>query len=843
MCGYGDENCSNLVNLNNNRDNCGVGAVMDLDGTRSHEVLSEGLTILENLEHRGTTGTESNTGDGAGVLVQTPHELFESEMGDLPDQYAVGVVFLPREESERTALRQRIDSTLSAYELSVVDWRHVPTDNGELGKTALESEPSVFQCFVTPTTDVEPDEFDRQLYVARRALEHAIDHERFYVVSLDRRTIVYKGLLKGSQLRTYYPDLRDDRVRTNFALVHARFSTNTLGAWHLAHPYRNIVHNGEINTIEGNVNWMRARETDLSAPEFSEADMETILPVIADPRQSDTASLDNALDLLLQAGRDLPHALRMIIPEAWQGDDEMADSRREWYDFHASLLEPWDGPALVVATDGERIGAVLDRNGLRPCRYEITEDDRLVMSSEQGAIQRDPAEVVRRGRLEPGQLFVADPAAGRVIPDDEVFDELVDDRYGEWVERNQRRPGTVGPLIDETDRPEGLLSTYGYTRDDFDELLEPMAQDGTDPVGSMGDDTPLAVLSEFNKPLFDYFRQRFAQVTNPPIDYIREELVTSLETRLGRQRNLLGESPEHARQIVLESPIISDAELRGLRDVDVANHEIDITFHWRGALGGAIERIQDEAVESVHDGAEILVLSDRASGPKRLPIPSLLATSAIHHHLVREGLRSRVGLVVESGEPRTTHHVATLVGYGAGAVNPYLGIQTVVDHLGNMDDWGVETVVDRYVDALENGLLKIMAKMGISTVESYRGAQIFEIVGLDSDLVDDYFEGTTNRTGGIGLATIETELRERHELGFHDGDAELERQGEFQNLTNGRHHAWNPSTVQTLQAAVRGSDYDTFREFADLVEERNSEIFALRGLLDFRTEERDSIPL
>jgi len=828
------------------RSNCGVGVVMDLDGGSGHDVVADGLELLENLEHRGTTGAEEKTGDGAGVLLQTPREFFDEEVGDLPETYAVGSLFLPRDETERADAVNAVETTLDDHGLDVVAWRDVPTDNADLGRTALDSEPHVAQAFVAPQGYLSDDEFDRTLYVARRAVEKAVDHERFYVCSLDRETVVYKGLLKGDQVRDYYLDLQDDRLVSTFVLVHARFSTNTLGAWHLAHPYRNIVHNGEFNTIKGNINWMRAREGDLEATGFDEADLETIKPVIADPDQSDTASVDNALELLLQGGRDLPHALRMLIPEAWEGDDSMDDDRRDWYDFHASLIEPWDGPALVVGTDGERVGAALDRNGLRPCRYEVTTDNTLVMGSEAGALQTPADRVAERGRLQPGQLFLADPDEGRIIPDDEVFEGLVDERYSEWVAAEQTRyeGHDEDPLPAETHEDlRARQAAFGYTRDEVNEVLEPMLEAGKDPVGSMGDDTPLAVLSKFNLPLFSYFRQLFAQVTNPPIDYIREDVVTSLETRLGREHNLLDESSAHAHQVVLDSPILTDADLARVRDADVPDVTVDVTYDPDDDLETAVERIRLEVEDAIRDGAEIVVLSDREVGPDRLAVPSLLATSAVHHHLVRDGLRTRAGLVVETGDPRTVHQLSTLVGYGAGAVNPYLAIETVTDITAGPDGMDDAEAVDTYVGALEQGLLKVMSKMGISTVESYRGAQIFEAVGLDDAVVDEYFTGTTNKTSGIGLAEIEEDLRERHAQGFGDEEPQLERQGEFTNTSSGRFHQWNPQTVNALQTAVRSGDYEQFGEFSEMIDDQTKQLQTLRGLLDVRTDGRESVPL
>jgi glutamate synthase (ferredoxin) len=849
-----------LANPTDERSNCGVGVVMDLDGSGGHDVVADGLELLVNLEHRGTTGAEKNTGDGAGIMFQTPDSFFADVLEtELPDTYAVGSLFFPTGDAAREALVALIEETLSEYELDVLEWRDVPTDNTDLGQTALDSEPDVWQVAVAPADDISGDTFDRRLYVARRAIENAIEDcdvenkERFYVCSLDSKTIVYKGLLKGEQVASYYEDLTDERLESTFAMVHERFSTNTLGAWHLAHPYRNIIHNGEFNTIQGNINWMRARETDLESEVL--ADLEAVKPIIDDPDQSDTASVDNALELLMQDGRDLEHALRMLVPEAWRGDDAMDQARKDWYDFHASLVEPWDGPALVAATDGERVGAVLDRNGLRPCRYDVTTGNRLIVASEAGALETDPSEIEERGRLQPGQLFLADPEEGRVIPDDEVFDGLTDDRYGEWVEQEQVSLDEIVSTGDSSpQQPVSALrdqqAAFGYTHDELENMIEPMAQKGKDPVGSMGDDTPLSVLTEFNRPLFTYFKQLFAQVTNPPLDYIREELVTSLESRLGYQRNLLAESPEHARQLVLDSPVLTDTELASIRDSSangITAETIDITYEpTSDGLGtdleAAIERVREDAEAAIEAGHEIIILSDRGVDADRVAIPSLLATGGVHHHLVRNGLRNHVGLVVESADPRTVHHFATLVGYGAGAVNPYLAYQTIADITAGPDGAETEVAIDAYVEAVEDGLLKIMAKMGISTVESYQGAQIFEAVGLNSGLVAEYFEGTENRTEGVGLAELEADVRERHEKGFGAEESKLDRQGEFEHRSNGIHHQWNPDTVGALQQSVRANDYDRYKEFAAKINDQNENLQTLRGLLEF-DDDRESIPI
>ncbi|MFB6132714.1 MAG: glutamate synthase central domain-containing protein, partial [Halanaeroarchaeum sp.] len=826
------------------RANCGVGTVMDLDGGRDHEIVADAIELLENLEHRGTTGAEENTGDGAGILLQTPREFFADVFDDLPETYAVGSFFFPQDAERRRDVTEGVETTLAENGVVVEEWRDVPTDNGDLGATALESEPAVVQALVRPAADdATVDDFDRALYVGRRAVEKAIDDDRFFAVSLDRKTVVYKGLLKSSQLASYYPDLLDERVQSNFAMVHARFSTNTLGAWHLAHPYRSVVHNGEFNTIQGNINWMRAREPDLDSANFSTDDLETLTPIIRDQSQSDTASIDNVLELLLKSGRDLPHALRMLVPEAWENHEQMDSERRDWYDYHASLVEPWDGPALVVGTDGDRIGAVLDRNGLRPFRYEVRSDGRLVMASEQGALESDAATVERRGRLKPGQLFVAGPDEG-IRSDDEVFADLVDERYGRWIEEEQTRlPSGDSPAGDRTvGQVRSKQVLYGYTRDELDEILKPMVETGSDPVGSMGDDTPLSVLSEFNRPLFSYFRQLFAQVSNPPIDYIREELVTSLETRLGRQRNLLDETPEHAHQLVVDSPILGNDDIAAIREGSFETTTIDITYDPDGTLEDAVHRVREEAADAVSQGTEILVLSDTEADADALPVPSLLATSAVHHHLVRKGIRARTGLVVESADPRTTHQISTLVGYGAGAVNPYLGIETATDVAGGPEGMTDDEVAATYIGALEQGLLKVMAKMGISTVESYQGAQIFETLGLDSDFVEEYFTGTPNRTEGVGMDAVEADLRDRHAVAFAD-EPELEIQGEYSNRQEGRHHQWNPQTVNTLQQAVRSGEYDQYEDFAKLVNGENGSIATLRGLLEIRSESRESIPL
>jgi glutamate synthase (NADPH/NADH) large chain len=843
------------------RSNCGVGVLMDLSGERSHDLVEDGFELLENLDHRGARGAEENTGDGAGMLIQKPHELFADEVPDLgpPDTYGVGQVFLPQDAEKRTSLRTLVGDVATAEGFDVVGWRNVPTDDTGLGRTALDAEPAVEQFFVRPTTALDPDELDTALYVLRRAIENAVAErapdgsDRFYVCSLDRRKVVYKGLLTNAQLRTYYPDLSDERATSSLVFVHARFSTNTLGAWELAHPYRNIVHNGEVNTLQGNLNWMAAREADLESPVFGD-DVETLTPVThAD--QSDTAVVDNVLELLVEGGRSLPHALRMLVPEAWEKDDRLDDARREWYRYHSTINEPWDGPLLVAFTDGESVGAILDRNGLRPCRYYVTEDDRLVMASETGVLDTPPADIVRKGRLQPGQLFYADPEDG-VVADEEIFDRLTDDRYGDWLDEWEVDLDDVVAESDPTlpsigDDVTPYQRTFGYTLERLRRLVKPMAEDGKDPVGAMGDDTPPSVLSNRNKTLFTYFKQLFAQVSNPPIDYIREDVVTSLEHHVGRQHNLLGETPEHCRQLRLTSPILTRAEGAAIADVDrngIRARTIDITYERDGTdLEAEIGRVREEAVSAIEAGHEVLVLSDRRTGPDRVPIPSLLATGGVHHHLVREGLRTRAGLVIDTGQPCTVHHFCTLVGYGADAVTPYLAYESVerMARDGTLDVDATDAL-ETYRHAVEAGIKKVMSKMGISTLESYKGAQIFEAVGLDSSFVAEYFEGTTNRTEGIGLAEIECDLRERHDLGFGAdvaGTLDLEQGGEFYWRRDGEFHQWNPNTIGKLQYAAQNDDYGAYEEFAAMINDQNERLQTLRGLLAFDDEDRESIPL
>ncbi len=852
------------VSFEDEKSNCGVGVLMNLDGTVDHDIVEDGFTVLENLDHRGARGPEENTGDGAGMLIQVPRAFFEGEVDGLAEheRWGVGQIFLPRDADDRETVMALIEEVIEREGHDLIAWRDVPTNNAGLGATSLAGEPSVYQCFVSSDAEDEAA-FDRGLYVLRRSIERALREsdaagaEETYICSLNRRKIVYKGMLTNAQLRTYYPELSDDRVRSRIVFVHSRFSTNTLGAWELAHPYRTVIHNGEINTLRGNINWMRAREADLATPTFGDA-VEKLTPVThAD--QSDTAIVDNVLELLVESGRSLPHALRMLVPEAWEKNDDLPAERRAWYRYHSTINEPWDGPALVAMTDGTNLGVILDRNGLRPCRYQVTTDDRLVMASETGVLETDPADIVEKDRLQPGQLFYVDGEAGRIVPDDEIFEELTDPKYADWLDEHELdladEIAENEPAPAQAVAPDADLTPYqrafGFTLEHIDRLLVPMAEEGSDPVGAMGNDTPPSVLSDHNKTLFTYFKQLFAQVSNPPIDYIREDIVTSLEHHIGRQRNLLGETPEHCRQVALSSPVLDRYEFAALADLDrdgLQAARIDLTYDPSEiGLAEAVEAARAEAVAAIEDGAEILVLSDRDVGPDRMAIPSLLGTGGIHHQLVREGLRTRAGIVVESGQPCAVHHFSTLLGYGADAIFPYLAYRSI-DELALAGDLDMDGPAAReeYRHALEHGIQKVMSKMGISTLESYKGAQIFEAVGLDSEFVAEYFEGTENRTEGIGMPELEADLAERHGFAFEDevpGALELDPGGDLYWRRDGEFHQWNPHTIGKLQYAAQTGDYEAYKDFASLINEQEQHLQTLRGLLGIDTEGREAIPV
>ncbi len=838
-------------------DACGVAFVARLDNVATHEAVARALTALENLEHRGAAGADADTGDGAGILVQMPDAFLRAASGlQLPERgaYGVAVCFFPTDPARRAELERLLEETVAAEGQTVIGWRDVPIDGRHVGSQARLFAPVVRQLFVgaSPELAADPDAFERKLYVIRRVAEHAAGAD-LALPSFSARTLVYKGMLTAPQLGRYYPDLSDERFASALALVHSRFSTNKFPSWELAHPYRMIAHNGEINTLRGNVNWMRARESQLASELFGD-DLQKVLPVVR-PGGSDTAVLDNVLELLVLAGRSLPHALMMMVPEAYAGRADVPDDLRGFYAFHECLTEAWDGPAAISFTDGRLIGATLDRNGLRPGRWLETRDGWVVLASETGVLDIPAADVVRKGRLQPGKLFLVDLEQGRIVPDAEIKHEVATlQPYAEWFEREHVRLADLPPR--DPERPKGeplrrLQLAFGYTHEDMKVMLSPLAANAEEAVGSMGNDTPLAVLSNRKPLLYSYFKQLFAQVTNPPIDSIREAVVMSVQSLVGSERNLLAETPEHARQLIIENPILRNHELEALRQVDsdvFKGHTLDITWPAEEGPGGlerALDRVCAEADEALAGGANILILSDRTVGPARVAMPSLLAVSAVHHHLVRAGTRLQAGLIVESGEPRSVQSVAVLIGYGAAAVNPYLMLATISqlcrDGKLELDE---EDAKARAVKAVGKGLLKTISKMGISTISSYCGAQIFEAVGLSTELVDRHFTGTPSRIGGIGLTELAEGALERHARAYPGVAGELlPVVGLYAWRRDGEHHQWNPDTIALLQHAVRGGGAETYEQYADTVNSDSARRSTLRGLLRFKGRADGGIPL
>jgi glutamate synthase domain-containing protein 2/glutamate synthase domain-containing protein 1/glutamate synthase domain-containing protein 3 len=838
-------------------DACGVAFVARLDGVSSHETVERALTALANLEHRGAAGADARTGDGAGILLQLPDAFFRAVLDPElppPGRYGVAVCFMPPDASRRAELEHLLQATVNEEGQRVVAWRDVPIDARHVGETAGGVAPLIRQLFVAASPELDQDAFERKLYVIRRRAELAAGAD-LVVPSFSSRTIVYKGMLTAPQLPGYFPDLRDERLASALALVHSRFSTNTFPSWELAHPYRMIAHNGEINTLRGNVNWMRARESQLASELFGD-DLQKVLPVVR-PGGSDSATFDNVLELLVLAGRSLPHAIMMMIPEAYKGRDDLPEELRGFYAFHQCLIEAWDGPAAIAFTDGRMIGATLDRNGLRPGRWYETRDGWVVMASETGVLEEAAENVLRKGRLQPGKLFLVDLDRGRIVEDEEVKREVAGRRpYGRWYEEEVVRladlpepepaPVPVVPL-----RQRQLA--FGYAQEDMKVILAPLARNAEEAVSSMGNDSSLAVLSDRKPLLYSYFKQLFAQVTNPPIDSIREAVVMSVQASVGSERNLLDETPEHARQLVIDNPILLDSELEQLRQVRSAifkAHTLDVTWPLAEGPAGmerALQRVFDEADEALAAGANILILSDRDVGPARVHIPSLLAVSAVHHHLVRAGTRLQAGLVLESGEARSVHSVATLVGYGAAAVNPYLMLETLSElvDLGRLPEGMThDEAQKRAVKGIAKGLLKTMSKMGISTIPSYCGAQIFEAVGLAPELVERHFSGTASRIGGIGIETLAEETLARHARAYPGSPEELlPVVGLYAWRRDGEHHQWNPETIALLQHAVRHGGWDTYEEYSNTVNTENARRRTLRGLLTFRYAEDGGIPL
>src|SRR5215212_5087160 len=836
-------------------DACGVAFVAKLDGVPSHETIQRAIVALENLEHRGAAGADPNTGDGAGILIQMPDELIRGLVGqDLPPPgaYGVCVCFLPQDEARRHELEALLERAVTDEGQRVVGWRDIPVDKDYVGITANFYAPYIKHLVVAAEGELadDPDAFERKLYVIRRVAEIAAGPD-LVIPSFSSRTVVYKGMLTAPQLLGYYPDLHDPRAKSGLALVHSRFSTNTFPSWELAHPYRYIAHNGEINTLRGNVNWMRARESQLASELFGEDDLAKLLPTVR-PGGSDSATFDNVLELLVLAGRSLPHAVMMMVPEAFEGRDDLPDHFKGFYAFHSCLMEPWDGPAAVAFTDGRVIGATLDRNGLRPGRWLETKDGWVVLASETGVMDEPAHNILRKGRLQPGKLFLVDLETGRIVSDEEVKREVATRApYGEWFERGivhlgdlpERQPayGDPGPIRERQ-------IAFGFTQEDLKVLLAPTAAKAEEPIGSMGNDLALAVLSDRHPPLFNYFKQLFAQVTNPPIDSIREAIVMSVATGVGSECNLLSEGPEHAHQLAMKTPILRNAELEKLRQVDSSvfrSRTLDITWptsEGEAGLEAAVDRVCAEASAALADGVNIIILSDRALGPERAPIPSLLAVGSVHHHLVREGTRLQAGLVLESGEPREVHHFAVLIGYGASAINPYLMFESLHeivldDRVHGVDD--PEVAEANVVKGIAKGLLKTISKMGISTIQSYNGAQIFEAVGLGKGLIDRAFAGTASRIGGIEIDVLAEETLAKHARAYPQAASLLPVGGVYAWRREGEHHMWNPETIALLQHSVRHGGRQTYEEYAKLVNEDAAARATLRGLLRFREQPED----
>lgn len=846
-------------------DACGVGLIANIKNQPSHKVVSNALGMLESMEHRGGQGAEPETGDGAGIMIQIPYTFFEKVANDLghhlPEKgyYGLGVIFFPKDEEKRKIIKAQFVKTLESLSLKLIFFRDTPTNSKYAGPTALRYEPHVEHCFIADVNgQLEGIELERRLYLLKKITNRELAQESqalgedFYIASMSTTTMVYKGQLRTDQLRFYYPDLKNPELQSSFALVHSRFSTNTFPRWKLAQPFRYIAHNGEINTIRGNVNKMKSKEVLMESPYFSPEEIQSLFP-ICDPLNSDSANLDEMVELLVLSGRSLPHALMMLVPEAWQDNKSMDESKKAFFKFHASLMEPWDGPAALLFTDGRYIGGTLDRNGLRPCRYTVTSDDFLIMASETGAHEVDPGKVVQKGRLQPGKMLMADLATGKIVEDDQIKEEICNlQPYQQWIKQNRVKLRLIpDPEIEEDDlTPVDLLHhqrLHGFTQEDLKMVLEPMAGTGKEPLGSMGLDIPLAVLSSFPQQPAYYFKQMFAQVSNPPIDPIRERLVMSLFTRLGASKNLLSESEEHCRQIHITQPVLKQTMIDKIKLLNPEYFrwkKLNITFNLDHGLKEGIERLCEKAEKAVMDGFNVLILSDRKVSDNRAPMPSLLATGAVHHHLIRKKLRARAGLVVDAGDVFETHQYATLIGYGASCVYPYMAFNTIkaLQRKGHFGDRTFEELQQNYINAVGGGLLKIMSKMGISTLQSYQGAQIFEAVGLSKEVVDMCFKGTISRIGGATFKNFEKEILLRHKTA-HDlrGRQGLEIGGVYQWKRQGETHLLSPKAIHLLQKSTKLKDYDLFKAYTKAVDEQSEKVITLRSLLDFN--KRKSIPI
>jgi len=854
------------------RDACGIGFVANIKGSKSHQIISDALTILENMEHRGACGCESNTGDGAGLMVQMPHEFFFDEcvkLGvHLPDysRYGVGVLFFPKDIALREAGREIFNRATEKLGLKVLAYRKVPVNTDGIGPTALSVEPEMEQVFIAcPDSLRDPEAFERKLFVLRNYASHTINNtvknspSGFYIASLSYKTVVYKGQLTSHQLRGYFPDLSDNRMASAFGLIHSRFATNTFPSWKLAQPFRYIAHNGEINTIQGNLNWLKTSEQGFTSSWFSKEEMDMLLPIIFEG-QSDSACLDNVIEFFTLCGRSLPHVMMMLIPEAWDHQEEMDPVKRAFYEFHAAFQEPWDGPASISFTDGKIIGATLDRNGLRPSRYCVTTDDRVIMASETGVLPIDPALIKENGRLQPGKMFVVDLERGCIISDEELKQDICSRQpYAEWLNKYKIR-------LEELPEPRVMFTqlahdqvfkyqkAFGYTTEDLEHIIAPMALDAKETIGSMGNDTPLAVLSEQPQHLSSYFKQLFAQVTNPPIDPIREKLVMSLATFAGGNGNILVEEPLACHSVALQHPILTNHELEKIRSIDTGIFQAKtLQTYFRadgkpGSLQRALERLCGYATDAVEDGFEVLILSDRAIDSEHAAIPSLLALSAVQHHLIRKGYRGQVGLIVEAGDIWEVHHFACLLGFGATAINPYLAFSTIRDMKlqERLDtDLDFNQLNKNYIKAVSDGLLKVFSKMGISTLQSYQGAQIFEIVGLDRQVVNRHFTGATSRIEGLSLDDIAREALAKHDFAFSKTNFPVQRLpvgGIYQWKRKGEEHLFNPQTIHLLQYSTRMNDYGAFKKYAKLVNDQSEKACTLRGLFEFK-HHGPSIPI
>lgn len=863
-----------LYDPRNEHDACGVGFIVNIKGQKSHKLVEEALQILVNLQHRGACGCEDNTGDGAGMLVQVPHKFLAKKCGELgiklpnnPGEYGVGMVFLPSDPAQRKVCEEAVAKIVAEEGQIFLGWRDVPRDNSSLGQTALKVEPVIRQVFVGRGA-VTPDAaaLEWKLYVIRKRLESHIakstlaQRKFFYIPSLSTRTVVYKGLLLATQIPQYYHDLADPDFETAIAMVHQRYSTNTFPTWDLAHPFRFLAHNGEINTQRGNQNWMRARQTMFKHPKYG-ADIPKLFPIIPE-KLSDSAAFDCALELLHATGRSLPHAVMMMIPAAWDRHESMSDEEKAFYEYHSCLMEPWDGPASIAFTDGTVIGAVLDRNGLRPSRYTVTKDGFVVMASETGVLDIDPANVLNKGRLQPGKMFLVDTAQQRIISDEEIKAGFARrNPYRKWLNEQQvklenlPRKDAIPADFDNLLRQQ---QAFGYTLEDLRIIMGPMAANGEEPLGSMGNDTPLAVLSSKPQLLYNYFKQLFAQVTNPPLDAIREEIVTSMATSVGPEQDLFDETPEHCHQLFIKQPVLTNSDLETIRAYSngrLRAHTISTLYEVAGggpALAAAMERIRQEAHDAVRSGASLLILSDRGVNESFAPIPALLACSGVHQHLIREGTRTLCGIIVESGEPREVHHFALLFGYGCGAVNPYLAFDTLHDlcrqgFLKNgKGDLDYKTAEKHYIKSINKGTLKVMSKMGISTLQSYHGAQIFEAVGLNRDFVNNYFTHTASRIQGIGIDVVAEEVKRRHEYAYPAVDVpenlDLDVGGQYQWRRKGEFHMVNPEMVAKLQHAVRTNSWPAFQKYSEFCNNQQKNLATLRGLLEFKFPE-SPIPL